>query len=242
MTGMAAGAVDYEKIYEERAEEYDRLVSAEDCDGRLLPAIQRVTPLAGARAVEVGCGTGRVTRLLLAGGARVTAFDRSEAMLHVARRRLEETGVKGWDVARADAARLPVPSNAFDVGVAGWVFGHQRSWDADRWREAIGAGLDELGRALRPGGAVIVIETLGTGAETPRPPNAALAEYYAWLEGERGFSRIELRTDYLFSDVETAAEVTGFFFGPDFAARVRSERWARVPEHTGLWWRRTEIG
>ncbi len=81
---------DYESIYRERAADYDRLVSAEDCDGNLLPAIERVTPLAGANVVEVGVGTGRVTRLLVSKGALVIGFDRSEAMLAIARRRLAE--------------------------------------------------------------------------------------------------------------------------------------------------------
>ena len=44
-----------------------------------------------------------------------------------------------------------------------------------------------------------------------------------------------IRTDYRFDDVDTAAAVTGFFFGDQFAARVRRESWRRVPECTGIW-------
>src|SRR5262249_23430218 len=65
-----------------------------------------------------------------------------------------------------------------------------------------------------------------------------LAEYVAWLEGERGLARVAIRTDYLFPNMETAARTTGFFFGDAFADRVRCEGWRRVPECTGLWWRR----
>jgi hypothetical protein len=55
--------IDYEKIYEERAEEYDRLVSAEDCDGRLLPALEGVLPLAGHHAIaHLGRGARRRLR------------------------------------------------------------------------------------------------------------------------------------------------------------------------------------
>lgn len=230
-------ATDYETIYRERATEYDRLVSAEDCDGNLLPAIERVAPLAGAHVVEVGAGTGRVTRLLVSRGARVTGFDRSEAMLAVARRRLAEVSETGWDLRCADARKLPVADGSADLAIAGWVFGHLRSWNADAWRNAIGEGLDEMARAVRPGGALILLETLGTGSEAPRPPSPELAEYYGWLERDRGFTREALRTDYLFPDVETAAGVMEFFFGQAFADRIRSEGWARVPECTGLWWR-----
>ncbi len=41
----------------------------------------------GARVLELGCGTGAMTRELLALGAEVTAYDLSEAMLARARRR-----------------------------------------------------------------------------------------------------------------------------------------------------------
>ena len=231
-------STDFETIYRERAADYDRLVSAEDCDGNLLPAIERVIPLAGARVVEVGAGTGRITRLLVSRGSRVEGFDRSEAMLAVARRRVAEVSGSGWDLRCADARDLPVTSGSADLAIAGWVFGHLRSWDADEWRQAIGRGLDEMTRAVRPGGALIVLETLGTGSEAPHPPNTELAEYYAWLEQDRGFTRDALRTDYLFPDVETAAGVLAFFFGEAFADRIRSERWTRVPECTGLWWKR----
>lgn len=232
-------ANDYAAIYRERPGDYDALVSAEDCDGRLLPAIEAVAPLAGARVLEVGAGTGRITRQLVARGARVVGFDSAEPMLEVARRHLTDSGAVGWELRCADAEALPVGEGEFDLAVAGWVFGHLRSWKAETWRASIGQCLSEMERAVRPGGATVVIETLGTGAEAPAP-SPALAEYYAWMEQERGYQRVALRTDYQFPDVETAARTTGLFFGPAFAERVRHEGWARVPECTGLWSRRTK--
>jgi ubiquinone/menaquinone biosynthesis C-methylase UbiE len=220
--------MDYHAIYRDGAEDYDRLVSAEDCDGRLLPAIGRVATLGDV--LEVGCGTGRITRQLVAAGARVVAFDRAPAMLAVARRRAPEARL-----GLADAARLPVPAGWADAAIAGWVFGHFRSWHPDTWRDEVGRALDEMRRALRPGGTLVVVETLGTGFETPRPPTPAHAEYLAWLEGEHGFVREAVRTDYLFGSVDDAARVTGAFFGPDFAAKVRAAGWSRVPECTGVW-------
>jgi hypothetical protein len=92
--------------------------------------------------------------------------------------------------------------------------------------------------ALAPGGVLVIIETLGTGETRPAPPTPGLAEYHEWMERERGLRRAVLRTDYAFADVETAASVTGAFFGGEFAARVLREGWARVPECTGLWSRR----
>jgi ubiquinone/menaquinone biosynthesis C-methylase UbiE len=215
----------FERIYRERADDYDRLVEAEDADGRLMPAIERAAPRLG-RVLEVGAGTGRITRQLVARGAEVLAVERSPAMLRVARRHLPRTVLVA-----ADAAALPVASGWADAAIAGWVLGHQRSWNPDGWRASIGQCLDEMARALAPGGVSVVIETLGTGVETPSP-SSALGEYYAWLEAERGFERMLLRTDYLFSSTDEAAALCGFFFRDGVVVTG-----ARVPECTGLWWR-----
>lgn len=215
----------YQRIYRERAEDYDRLVAAEDAGGQLGPAIERVAPRLD-RVLEVGAGTGRITRLLAARGAEVLAIDRSAAMLRVARRHLPRAAL-----VVADAAALPVATGWASAAIAGWVLGHQRSWNPDGWRAAIARCLDEMMRALEPGGVSIVIDTLGTGVETPRP-SAELAEYHAWLQEERGFTRVELRTDYVFASAEEARTLCRFFFGDAMA--VHSER---VPECTGLWWR-----
>ncbi|MEO6417785.1 MAG: methyltransferase domain-containing protein, partial [Polyangiaceae bacterium] len=226
-----------ELVYEHKAAEYDRLVSAEDCDRSLIRELEKLAHLRGSRVLEVGVGTGRITRQLVASGAVVTGFDRAKPMLDLARRRIAETSPTGWTLACADARDLPIHPSSFDVAIAGWVFGHLRHWMPDHWQRAVGLALSEMDRGLVSGGTQIVIETLGTGSATPAAPNQALADYYAWLE-ERGFERSSIRTDYEFPDVETAAEVTGVFFGAAFAERVRRERWARIPECTGVWSKR----
>jgi ubiquinone/menaquinone biosynthesis C-methylase UbiE len=231
--------VDFHRIYERHAGEYDAMVTAEDCEGNLLPALQAIVPLAGAAVLEVGAGTGRVTRLLLEAGARVVGTEPVLAMLAVARRHTAQQPAARCALLGADALALPVRAGWADVAIAGWALGHLRSWHAGAWRETIARALAGMDRALRPGGTLIVIETLGTGEERPRPPSAALAEYYAWLEGAQGMRTISIRTDYRFPDATVAARATGFFFGEEFAARVLEERWQRIPECTGLWWRQS---
>jgi SAM-dependent methyltransferase len=226
--------MDYQRIYREQADAYDRLVGAEDCDGNLLPALAAQLPLDGATLLEVGVGTGRVLRLLAAAGARVIGFDRAPAMVAVARRHIEREGLAA-SVGIADGAALPVRDGCAGGAVAGWVFGHLRSWMPDGWRQAVAACLAEMRRACAPGASCVIVETLGTGEETPRPPTPELAEYYDWLERTQGFARRWIRTDYRFDSVDEAARVTGAFFGEAFAARVIAEGWTRVPECTGVW-------
>lgn len=226
-------SVDYRITYRERARDYDRLVLAEDCDGALAGALAELGIGPSTRVVEVGAGTGRVTRIALDLGATVRAFEPSEAMLAVAREHLADR--PGCALVAGDARSIPAADACADHALAGWVLGHFCAWYAASWRDEIGLALRELRRSVRPGGRVTIIETLGTGETEPRPPNDALAAYYAWLEGEHGFVCKAIRTDYRFASVEEAAEVTGGFFGPAFAERVRHEGWARVPECTGVW-------
>ena len=229
--------VDYHEVYAGRADAYERLVSAEDADGNLLPALARLVPLAGARVLEVGIGTGRVTALLLGAGARVVGSEPAAPMLEVARAKLAGFG-DAADLRLGGVQDLDVGAARFDLAVAGWVLGHFIEWHGPRWKDEIGAALDRMEAALVPGGALAIIETLGTGSTEPAPPSAGLAEYYRWMETERGMTRTAIRTDYVFPDVETAAAVTGAFFGEAFAERVRQAGWFRVPECTGIWERR----
>ncbi|MBI5534275.1 MAG: class I SAM-dependent methyltransferase [Deltaproteobacteria bacterium] len=235
-------SIDFHEIYRAHADEYDRMVSAEDCDGNLLPALKRAARLDGARVVEVGVGTGRVTRMLLeAGVSHVIGIDTSEAMLSVARGRLEGSGLERTLLQTGDAAAIPAADASADVAIAGWTFGHTTQWAAGTWRARIGQFVDELERVTRPGGAQLILETLGTGALSPAPPNEALAAYYEFLEAERGYQREAIATDYLFASPEEAAKACGFFFGAQFAETILREGWSRVPEWTGLWSRTRDL-
>jgi ubiquinone/menaquinone biosynthesis C-methylase UbiE len=226
------------RIYDGKAEAYDRLISAEDHDGNLLPAIRAVAPLDDLRILDVGAGTGRLARLLAPHCARMTATDRAFAMLEVARRRLDQRQGNGSAIAQSDARALPFPAGAFHMATAGWVFGHFTFWDPQDWRQQISEALLELERVVMPGGHVMLFENMGTASETAGPPGASLGAYYDWLVQERGFVQQVLATDFEFESVEAAVEACGFFFGPEFAERIRTQGWKRVPEWTGMWSKR----
>ncbi|WP_299440882.1 class I SAM-dependent methyltransferase [uncultured Phycicoccus sp.] len=109
------------------------------------PAMLRLAgDVAGLRVLDAGCGSGPLSEALQARGAVVTGFDRSVAMVDLARRRL------GADarVCVADLAEpLPYEDDEFDVVTASLVLHYLEDWTGP---------LAELRRVLKPGGRLIV--------------------------------------------------------------------------------------
>jgi ubiquinone/menaquinone biosynthesis C-methylase UbiE len=224
----------FEAIYSARATEYHRMIAAEDVDGQLLPAIERVAALRGKRILDLGTGTGRLPLLFGDQAAQLIGVDLHRDMLRQNVALRQRHGGR-WQVVQGDMRHLPFPAACADVATAGWAIGHLRSWFAADWRGQIGRVLEEMQRVVVPGGALLIMETLSTGSLAPAPPNAELAEYYDWLEQAWGFRRQTIQTDYHFASVDEAAACTEFFFGPELAARLRERGWARLAEWTGVW-------
>jgi len=96
----------------------------------------------GQQVLDVGAGTGLLTEELVrrVGAASVTAIDPSEHFaLAVSSRH------PGVTVERASAENLPLPDDRFDAALAQLVVHFMRDPDA---------GLREMGRVTKPGGAV----------------------------------------------------------------------------------------
>lgn len=225
---------DYNHIYNHQADLYAQLVAYEDYEQHLLPALNAVAPVAGLDVVESGAGTGRLTALLAPHVRSLRAFDLSAAMLGEATRRLH--GAHTPHCAVADHRALPAPDASADLVLSGWsvsalVVNYRETWPAQ-----VTQALREFARVLRPGGVIIIIETKGTGHETPVTyPN--LADYYAFLEAQE-FESTWMRTDFKFKNEAQAQTLMGFFFGADFAGDIVAQYGLITPECTGLWWKR----
>ena len=141
----------------------------------------------GGRALDVATGTGDLALALarrVGPGGEVVGCDFSEAMLELARRKVErraEEGSGGGGAAkapggpaladvrfeRANALELPYPDDAFDAATVG--FGVRNFADLER-------ALAELARVVRPGGRVVVLEIT-------RPRRAPLSWFFRlWFD------------------------------------------------------------
>jgi ubiquinone/menaquinone biosynthesis methyltransferase len=123
----------------------------------------------GDRALDVCCGTGDLALELkrrIGGQGSVVGLDFSDPMLELARQKAAETDLP-VDYVRGNALELPFEDASFDAATVG--FGIRNVVDLE-------AALAEMGRVVRPGGRVVILEIT-----TPeRPP---LSWFYSiWFD------------------------------------------------------------
>ena len=202
----------------------------------------------GSSWVDVGCGNGAFTELILAGSApaSVSAIDPSPAQIAMARQRLPGERV---ELATGDAMTLPYGDGRFDIGVMALVL----FFVPDPAK-----GAAELVRVIRPGGIVAsytwdvlrggmptqpVSDALQTLGQTPIvPPSAAISRFEALkdLWSALGLREVETRElvvqrtfrdfdDYWLSMVVSSPSSVLDRLTPSEADELRRRLQARLP-------------
>jgi ubiquinone/menaquinone biosynthesis C-methylase UbiE len=225
---MSESPVEHQAVYQDHAATYELLVAREDYEGNIPRSLQELADWHGRTVLELGAGTGRLTRMVTPWVNSIYAFDLSPAMLAVAAASL--TRETDWLAAAADHRALPLPDRSVDMVLAGWTICYLVTWYPRCWQPELTRALAELERVLRPGGQIILLETMGTGYETPHPPEK-LRPYYDYLQ-TAGFQSQWFRTDYQFASPEEAQRLTTFFFGADLAECFAGQTY--LPECTGV--------
>lgn len=160
-------------------------------------------PELDGHCVEIGCGVGRITRLLEDHFERVTALDVSDDMIERARR---VTG-DGVSFRRVDGAQIPLEGGAADAVFSVHVMQHLEG------PAVLRAYIAEMARVLRPGGTAMIHIPV-RGAADPRPWRRLQAELV--LRSSRrslraGHGHTTMRTNaYWLNDVWRAFGDAGF--------------------------------
>jgi len=138
----------YGRVFNEVAVEYDRNRPA--YPDVLVEEACKVAGIGdGDRVLEVGCGTGQMTRGLLARGLRVTALEPGDRLIGIAEENLKDAGDVELVHTRLEDMRLPSESYeaVFSASAIHWV-------DPDLgWRK--------IADALAPNGTLALIQYFG---------------------------------------------------------------------------------
>jgi SAM-dependent methyltransferase len=138
----------YGKVFNEIAVAYDRNRPTYP-DALIDQACEVAGCGPGDRVLEIGCGTGQLTRSLLARGLRVTALEPGDKLIRVAEENLRYAGAVEFVHARLEDAQLPGESYeaVFSASAIHWV-------DPD-------VGWWKIADALAPDGTLALIQYFG---------------------------------------------------------------------------------
>jgi SAM-dependent methyltransferase len=127
-----------------RPDLYELENQAVDPDGLVIAAMRTLAPWAGRTLVDLGCGSGFWLPGYAGEAAEVIGIEPDPRLIPLARSR--DARVR---VLRGSAEHIPLPDASVDVVHARFAY---------FWPPNCGAGLAEVLRVLRPGGALIVVD------------------------------------------------------------------------------------
>jgi SAM-dependent methyltransferase len=213
--------------WEDRAAEWIAWTRRQDFDAYwdYRDAFFPLVPPPAGRTLEVGCGEGRVTRDLAAGGHRVTSLDLSPTLLRAA-----AEADPGGEYVLGAAEALPFADASFDLVVAYNVLMDVADMPA---------AVAEIARVLAPGGRFCACVTHPFADAGRFDEDGRFVVAGAYLGGPRAFhARMEREglamtfdgTAFALEDYGRALEAAGLAIEAlQEPADESSERWRRIP-------------
>ena len=190
---------------------------AEDPAGLIPQRLMPFLPQPPARLLEIGCGSGRLTRDLARQGTLIAALDLSPGLLAHARRM--DPGFSRWVAGRGEA--LPFPTGAFEGICANFVLAHLRPGVLRRV-------LAECDRVLaQENQGIWLVENHGD-SEFQRLRGASPESGYAEMGPLIDTFNFRIIDDFeieiRFESMEHASKVLGYLLGAAVGDRVLRER------------------
>jgi len=138
-----------QSYYAARAAEYDRIYLKPERQTDLRAIERRLPPkFAGARVIEIACGTGYWTRFIAPLAAHVLALDTAPETISIAKSRVPEGKV---DFLVGDAYALPQHFGQFNAAFAGFWFSHVPKTRQQEFLRGLAARLE-------PGATVVFLD------------------------------------------------------------------------------------
>ncbi len=119
-----------------------------DPDNKYIRTIDTYAPLAGTSVLEIGCGSGRITRDLAEYAAHVVATDVDPAVLKQAQRQVTAENV---DFILSDNRFPPLEKGSFDLVIYTLSLHHIPV-------DSMVDNLEHAGQLLKSGGKIVVVE------------------------------------------------------------------------------------
>ena len=181
---------------------------------RTAKLLQPILGRPDALVLDLCCGTGDLALALAhTGKARIIGADFAHPMLVRAKEktadqapRAHQSAISPMPFFEADALRLPFASASFDLVTAAFGFRNLANYEA---------GLREIQRVLKPGGAIAILEFA-------EPPEGFWGDFYRWY-----FCKVLPKVGGLISGQQSAytylpKSVARFFRPPELAALLSS--------------------
>lgn len=207
------------RAYADLAKYYEIFANAEDAPAYVYNFLSEVVK--NKRVLDLGCGTGKYTKLLAPDCAEYIGIDQSEAVLSICQKKIEN--LPNSRLIFADAEQLPIPDACLDLIFSCWMLGTVSEVSK---RDKI---LDECRRVLKPGGQIYLVENdYGGEFEDLRGkvrPDSQTAIYNNYLLEKQNF-KIHARFDshFSFSSADQAREVFDRIWGEEVANKVKNRR------------------
>ena len=159
-----ARAAQAARYFAAQAANWDELRALHVSEEKVEAAIRKaVGPAKFHALLDLGTGTGRMLELLAPLAVRATGIDQSPQMLSLARDRIERTGLRHVQLRQGDIYAAPIEPESYDLVVM-----HQVLHYLDDPLRAV----REAGRALRPGGRLLIVDFAPHEEETLRTAHA----------------------------------------------------------------------
>jgi ubiquinone/menaquinone biosynthesis C-methylase UbiE len=205
-----------------------------DRAGLIESAMEGLHPLAGARVLDIGCGTGfHLPRFVALGAREVVGIEPHAPLAVRAEERVANAGLQDRvRLALAGAESVPLRDDSIDVVHARWAYFFGAGCEP---------GLAELRRVLAPGGVACVIDndatrsTFGDWFRRTHPAYDPAAVERFWRR--QAFERIPLAIDWTFDSRADLESVVRIEFASEEADRILAEHeGTRVDYAVNLWW------